>query len=1797
MKRINRTLLAIFALCAATAPSQAVAEDAYIQSTGSVGSVINTGYYMKSTSKIEVDYQYIVTSGTTPSVFGEWSSTVSGETPWKCTAYWNGSNFGVAIAATTAGTYQFATTADTDRHTLAIDIPNTTVKYDGTTKLTTFVTTGTVDATVPLGLFGRMNDTTTSNGCQAKVKIYSFKIYDSGVLVHNFIPAVKGGVAGMYDTRADAFKSAIAPATLTAGGVGVFDCDAPYVSTTGNNFNVGLTNYFDTGYIPVATTRLELDFAVADDYPQSGYASNHDWYLFDSRGYTTARPHFNMYYNRSQLGFCSGGAATDWPILKSGKLTAEDTRVRRTAILDNTGYAALFQNGVAIVETNDIGVATANPGQTTLVTLKLCADRGLTSGGAYRIYGCKIYERDANSNLVLVRDFVPCSTNGVSGLMENVNHTFHPALSAASGSTTANVPFGGDSDPFIVSNGSQFMNTGYRPGPKTKFEIDFQLTATNKSYDVLFGYYNSDCSFLLYHPVSDPYFKLCAKDETYKNSNMTPPVPQDLLRHKAVIDMPVTNVAMYAADGTLQGQTNFAGMGWAFTRTSEYPLTLFGSCTAKDGSAASQCTNAKIFGAKIWESDDNGATYTLVHDYVPAVRPQGATEHETLFESGFYDNVTGEWLFNAKSADSLGAGGAVNVVNDDYIESFGTYAFSSGCFFNPKSLVEVDYALTGGCTNYLVRGIEMGGAAVEANGLAITNESDGAIWVKGEATASTTFYISSGSVSEGSIPDTAWQKTLPAGKYIVSGISQDGIDIGVSLRLLYRSGSSASRYVSVVPYEGLAIDNSDGAYSEVALCIYVPNGATCQSDDVRGVKFLPIIRRFGDNVEQARLLGADKDTGDDNCTTRFAYYINRSGNMSFLYADTAQGSGVTLSTAKKNDTRRHTAIFDAAAGKARYVTGGKTEWTGAVDTSKIAETATNPIGVFADCMNADGTVFSAGSYTAARIYRLKISEVEGGVTNLVHDFVPEKRNGVPGMLDQVTGEFIAGADQDRACGAFEIGGDNAAAAANGDAYVESSGVSCMNSRFLMNPDAKIEVDFAMVDVETDTAGQYDAGLHYQQRVFAADSGGNALMTGLYVNNDHNFSFSLGNRLADGGAVTNGFVGFSTGIPADTRRHKAIVDAYGKTLSLETEGTTVWSNALTEFFETNYTATATFPIALFGNCNNAPGTSFRAGNPYEKSKSRIYGVKIWQAGVLVHNYKPRVKGGMAGFYDSVDGAFITGENVASFWAGGNVERVDDDPYVATPGNNIKKGGLYVDTGYFAKPSTRFELDYAILEPYRGRYSDGSTSGNGDWFLFSGYGGGSAYFHFYYNHDLMGWGAGKTSWANIGGDGLGNHTWTNSPVNVRRTVVLDQPGGKASVVTAGYTNYTATISNPGDYSASSVKIAAWYRLNGGYAPMKIYGVRIYEDGALVHAFEPRLNNGTVAGLYDTVTHVFASAGDEAAIPDEDKSGDALSYGGPVAGVDTDAYLESFGAQAIDTGYKPNPKSRFEIDYALTDVTAAGQMRPFSNNGGKTWAEFYVQGTAGTAGSTMAFGWGDSWTAIAGLVNRDTTRRQAVLDLATGEYGITGGKNSDTDPVVKPTISKESSNSLNIFDKNGTAIADSSKNNVPAKMKLYSFRIYETDGGVRTLLHEYLPYCGPDENGVVVTSLWDTVEGKALAPVLASGADPFSIGGMGWYGSGSKFHITLPEESRVRKGGTRLFAYAPGAYRYEWTCDGVAVSGGENGELLVPYDHAKACNITTNTYTATAYYMVNGSEVKGTTTSADLVFKYNGVFINYK
>ncbi len=47
-------------------------------------------------------------------------------------------------------------------------------------------------------------------------------------------------------------------------------------------------------------------------------------------------------------------------------------------------------------------------------------------------------------------------------------------------------------DAYIESDGTQFMNTGYYPGPKTKIEVDFQLTSLKVTEDCVFGNYGGN---------------------------------------------------------------------------------------------------------------------------------------------------------------------------------------------------------------------------------------------------------------------------------------------------------------------------------------------------------------------------------------------------------------------------------------------------------------------------------------------------------------------------------------------------------------------------------------------------------------------------------------------------------------------------------------------------------------------------------------------------------------------------------------------------------------------------------------------------------------------------------------------------------------------------------------------------------------------------------------------------------------------------------------------------------------------------------------------------------------------------------------------------------------------------------------------------------------------------------------------------------------------------------------------------------------------------------------------------------
>jgi hypothetical protein len=82
--------------------------------------------------------------------------------------------------------------------------------------------------------------------------------------------------------------------------------------------------------------------------------------------------------------------------------------------------------------------------------------------------------------------------------------------------------------------------------------------------------------------------------------------------------------------------------------------------------------------------------------------------------------------------------------------------------------------------------------------------------------------------------------------------------------------------------------------------------------------------------------------------------------------------------------------------------------------------------------------------------------------------------------------------------------------------------------------------------------------------------------------------------------------------------------------------------------------STMPLSLFGRWSNAQATTFA-----NMARVRIYGVKIYEGDVLVRDFVPCLKDGVACFKDLKNGGFIIGENAAAFTAGGDVQTFADD----------------------------------------------------------------------------------------------------------------------------------------------------------------------------------------------------------------------------------------------------------------------------------------------------------------------------------------------------------------------------------------------------------------------------------------------------------------------------------------------------------------------------------------------------------
>lgn len=684
-------------------------------------------------------------------------------------------------------------------------------------------------------------------------------------------------------------------------------------------------------------------------------------------------------------------------------------------------------------------------------------------------------------------------------------------------------------------------------------------------------------------------------------------------------------------------------------------------------------------------------------------------------------------------------------------------------------------------------------------------------------------------------------------------------------------------------------------------------------------------------------------------------------------------------------------------------------------------------------------------------------------------------------------------------------------------YVESDGTSGIDTGYRMKPNSRLEVDFAALD-----------GIAASTRIFGADYRNTDLKTAcnLYVSANRNyFVYGVGNAdtwkevwIKDAGSNTY------NSIMRDTNRHVAVIDLNGGALRHETPGGI--SVSADDPLAGTYTDESTQTLSLFARRSEADLYQLPA-------KARIYGVRIYESNVLVHDFIPCTHDGIASFRDAVTGDFIYGEQAPlAFTVGGDFETYES-PYVATPAAN---SAYYIDTGYQATSNTCVELDCALLNAV-----DGDAYGA----LFCG--AGSCFFMGFINPS-SGFGA-QTDTAKPGILGLAEANRTG----VRRTFALDAFNRKAYVTTAGVTNGVDDVPASTEHSSSPVTIKIASRFNGtaNYTSLKVYGCKIYEEGVLVRDFVPYVVSPTdghiSVGLRDTKTGAFATYPDATASSRLTCGGEGMQYDAP-------PYVETLRSarRYVDTGYSVTANTKVALDYAPVEARTSGD----------TWYLFAAKGTHNFAAYINNRGFGfinsSSWKMDVGAsvgASAVDVRRTVILDNPANLGAIV------TEGVTNATCATTTGGPFA-----GSTLKIAAPQNADthlASIRIYGCKIWEKENGEYALKRDYVPAV---ENNVA--GLRDATGSDTTFRVCAStAASPLTYGGV-------FTPAVTPAAATVSHGyPTTLTASAPGTASYRWLKNGEPIDGATGATLAAAYGGVGVID----SYQAIAVYTIDDATME--------------------
>ena len=410
----------------------------------------------------------------------------------------------------------------------------------------------------------------TTAGYNCKAKLYSCRCLQSNAIIREFVPAQRNsdGAIGLMDIQNKVFYA--------NAGTGTFYSNYSwlnYIESTG-------TQYIDTGVVP-SNHMIEITYDSGD--------YNNDEHLFGTAA-GASYYHFTLYNNKYYWG--RNGNESNGGAWSKGVKTLQFNCGENCAVIQD---GVMLGSGAAMASTSNI---------------TLCRRTATNFKG--RIYSCRITEKSTGN---IVRDFVPCISNGVVGLYDKINRTFYG--NSGSGSFIAGTKGGYQKLEYIEGTGTQYINTGICADNNTRIVIKAYSTA---GYSV-YGSNQSGAQFNLTATTStNPgqmyfYWGSGGKSATVTYLSQVHTFEQD----KNVCKIDGTTIHTYSNA----------------TWTGTHPLYLF---ARNNNNAVNDIGGTvRIYSCQIYKSG------SLIRDYVPAVNGAG--------QVGLYDNVTKAFYLNAGSGN------------------------------------------------------------------------------------------------------------------------------------------------------------------------------------------------------------------------------------------------------------------------------------------------------------------------------------------------------------------------------------------------------------------------------------------------------------------------------------------------------------------------------------------------------------------------------------------------------------------------------------------------------------------------------------------------------------------------------------------------------------------------------------------------------------------------------------------------------------------------------------------------------------------------------------------------------------------------------------------------------------------------------------------------------------------------------------------------------------------------------------------------------------------------------------------